>query len=99
LPSVQQVELVVQGHVAQRPGRCRLSGDQLLHAVQAMPALLRRHSAEPWLRLSPLRPLLPPRARQLVTLVADEFHTLPGADYEQALGELAKYSANMLLAT
>jgi hypothetical protein len=28
-----------------------------------------------------------------------EFHTLPGADYEQVLGELAKYGANMLLAT
>jgi hypothetical protein len=42
---------------------------------------------------------LPPSARQLVTLVVDEFHTLPGADYEQVLGELAKYGANMLLAT
>jgi hypothetical protein len=42
---------------------------------------------------------LPPTARQLVTLVVDEFHTLPGADYEQVLGELAKYGANMLLAT
>ena len=42
---------------------------------------------------------LPPEARQAVTLVVDEFHTLPGADYEQVLGELAKYGANMLLAT
>ncbi len=38
-------------------------------------------------------------ARKPVTLVVDEFHTLPGADYEQVLGELAKYGANMLLAT
>jgi len=43
--------------------------------------------------------ILPPEARQPVTLVVDEFHSLPGADYEQVLGELAKYGANMLLAT
>ena len=42
---------------------------------------------------------LPPSTRQLVTLVVDEFHTLPGADDEQVLGELAKYGAHMLLAT
>jgi hypothetical protein len=34
-----------------------------------------------------------------VTLVVDEFQTLPGADYEQILGELAKYGANVLLAS
>ena len=43
--------------------------------------------------------LLSPAARKPVTLVVDEFHTLPGADYEQVLGELAKYGANVLLAT
>jgi hypothetical protein len=43
--------------------------------------------------------LLAQVARKPVTLVVDEFHTLPGADYEQVLGELAKYGANMLLAT
>ncbi len=43
--------------------------------------------------------VLPPEARQPVTLVVDEFHTLPGADYEQVFGELAKYGANILLAT
>ena len=43
--------------------------------------------------------LLAQVAREPVTLVVDEFHTLPGADYEQVLGELAKYGANMLLAT
>ena len=43
--------------------------------------------------------MLPPEARKPVTLVVDEFHTLPGADYEQVLGELAKYGANVLLAT
>jgi hypothetical protein len=42
---------------------------------------------------------LPPAERQAVTLVVDEFHTLPGADYEQVFGELAKYGANMVLAT
>ena len=34
-----------------------------------------------------------------MTLIVDEFHTLPGADYEQVLGELAKYGANLVLAT
>jgi hypothetical protein len=43
--------------------------------------------------------LLAPAARKAVTLAVDEFHTLPGADYEQVLGELAKYGANVLLAT
>jgi hypothetical protein len=43
--------------------------------------------------------LLSPEARRPVTLVVDEFHTLPGADYEQVLGELAKYGANVLLAS
>ena len=43
--------------------------------------------------------LLAPRARKPVTLIVDEFHTLPGADYEQVLGELAKYGANVLLAS
>ncbi len=43
--------------------------------------------------------LLSPDARKPVTLVIDEFHMLPGADYEQVLGELAKYGANVLLAT
>jgi len=40
-----------------------------------------------------------PAARKAVTLVVDEFHTLPGADYEQVLGELGKYGANVVLAT
>ena len=43
--------------------------------------------------------LLPAPARKPVTLVVDEFHTLPGADYEQVLGELAKYGANLMLAS
>jgi len=43
--------------------------------------------------------LMPPAVRKAVTLVVDEFHMLPGADYEQVLGELAKYGANVLLAT
>jgi hypothetical protein len=43
--------------------------------------------------------LLPPTARKPVTLVVDEFHTIPGADYEQVLGELAKYGANVVLAS
>jgi hypothetical protein len=42
---------------------------------------------------------LPPERRQAVTLIVDEFHTIPGADYEQVCGELAKYGANLVLAT
>lgn len=42
---------------------------------------------------------LSPEQRQSVTLIVDEFHTIPGADYEQVFGELAKYGANMILAT
>lgn len=42
---------------------------------------------------------LPPTHRRGVTMVVDEFHTIPGADYEQVFGELAKYGANMMLAT
>ena len=34
-----------------------------------------------------------------MTPVVDEFHTIPGADYEQVLGELAKYGANLILAS
>src|SRR5205823_7808767 len=40
-----------------------------------------------------------PEFRQPVTLIVDEFHTMPGADYEQICGELAKYGANLVLAT
>src|SRR6266536_5123589 len=43
--------------------------------------------------------LLPQAARKPVTLVVDEFHTITGADYEQVLGELAKYGANVMLAS
>src|SRR6185437_10848005 len=42
---------------------------------------------------------LAPAQRKPVTLLVDEFHTIPGADYEQILGELAKYGANAILAT
>jgi hypothetical protein len=42
---------------------------------------------------------LPPEARRAVTIVVDEFHAIPGADYEQVFSELAKYGANMVLAT
>jgi hypothetical protein len=42
---------------------------------------------------------LPPDQRRPVTIMVDEFHTIPGADYEQVFGELAKYGANMILAT
>jgi len=42
---------------------------------------------------------LPPDQRRSVTMAVDEFHTIPGADYEQVFGELAKYGANMMLAT
>src|ERR671927_1472600 len=43
--------------------------------------------------------MLPPEARRAVTIAVDEFHSIPGADYEQVFGELAKYGANMILAT
>ncbi|HEY7063772.1 MAG TPA: type IV secretory system conjugative DNA transfer family protein [Chloroflexota bacterium] len=39
------------------------------------------------------------RQRRPVTLFVDEFHTMPGADYEGILAELAKYGANLVLAT
>jgi hypothetical protein len=38
-------------------------------------------------------------ARRPVTLVVDEFHTIPGADYEAILAEHSKYGANLVLAT
>src|SRR5262249_62200659 len=40
-----------------------------------------------------------PGQRRPVTLLVDEFHTMPGADYEAILAELAKYGANLVLAT
>jgi hypothetical protein len=42
---------------------------------------------------------LAPGQRRPVTLLVDEFHTMPGADYEGILSELAKYGASLLLAT
>jgi len=42
---------------------------------------------------------LRPEERGSVTIAVDEFHTIPGADYEQVFGELSKYGANMMLAT
>jgi hypothetical protein len=42
---------------------------------------------------------LPPRERRRVCLVVDEFHTMPGVDYEALLSELAKYGASLVLAT
>src|SRR5205814_3002626 len=37
--------------------------------------------------------------RRPSTLVVDEFHTMPGADYEGILSELSKYGASLILAT
>jgi hypothetical protein len=42
---------------------------------------------------------LDPRQRRAVTFMVDEFHTMPGADYEGILTELAKYGASLVLAT
>ena len=42
---------------------------------------------------------LPEGERRPVTVIVDEFHTIPGADYEAMLAELAKYGANLILAT
>jgi hypothetical protein len=42
---------------------------------------------------------LDPSQRRPITLLVDEFHTIPGADYESILAELSKYGANLVLAT
>jgi hypothetical protein len=39
------------------------------------------------------------RARRRIAIFVDEFHTIPGADYEAILAELSKYGANLVLAT
>jgi hypothetical protein len=38
-------------------------------------------------------------ARWPISIFVDEFHTIPGADYEAILAELNKYGANLVLAT
>jgi hypothetical protein len=38
-------------------------------------------------------------ARWPISIFVDEFHTIPGADYEGILAELSKYGANLVLAT
>jgi hypothetical protein len=38
-------------------------------------------------------------SRRRVSILVDEFHTMPGADYEAIVSELAKYGANLVLAT
>ncbi len=40
-----------------------------------------------------------PAERRPISLLVDEFHTIPGADYEGILAELSKYGANLVLAT
>ena len=42
---------------------------------------------------------LPEKRRRLVAVLVDECHTMPGADYEAILSELAKYGASLVLAT
>jgi hypothetical protein len=42
---------------------------------------------------------LPSGRRRAITIFVDEFHTIPGADYESMLSELSKYGANLVLAT
>ncbi|HET7767791.1 MAG TPA: hypothetical protein VFN74_03385 [Chloroflexota bacterium] len=42
---------------------------------------------------------LPERERKGMTLIVDEFHSMPGADYEGILAELAKFGCNLVLAT
>src|SRR5207237_723898 len=42
---------------------------------------------------------LDPAARAPISILVDEFHTIPGADYEGILAELSKYGANLILAT
>ncbi|MCC6178483.1 MAG: hypothetical protein IT305_24520 [Chloroflexi bacterium] len=43
--------------------------------------------------------VLPDAQRRSSTLIVDEFHTMPGADYEGILSELSKYGASLILAT
>jgi hypothetical protein len=42
---------------------------------------------------------LPAAARRPVSVLVDEFHVMPGADYETFLSELPKYGASLVLAT
>jgi hypothetical protein len=42
---------------------------------------------------------LEPGGRWPISMFVDEFHTIPGADYEVILAELNKYGANLVLAT
>jgi hypothetical protein len=42
---------------------------------------------------------LEPELRNSVAIFVDEFHTIPGADYEAILAELNKFGANLVLAT
>ena len=42
---------------------------------------------------------LDPATRRPISILVDEFHTIPGADYETILAELSKYGANLVLAT
>jgi hypothetical protein len=42
---------------------------------------------------------LRPDARSPISILVDEFHTIPGADYEAILAELSKFGANLVLAT
>ena len=42
---------------------------------------------------------LEPSGRWPISIFVDEFHTIPGADYEAILAELNKYGANLVLAT
>ena len=42
---------------------------------------------------------LDPAERKRLLVVVDEFHTIPGAEYETYLSELGKYGASLVLAT
>ncbi len=42
---------------------------------------------------------MPPDRRRRICVMVDEFHTMPGADYESYLAELSKVGANLILAT
>jgi hypothetical protein len=42
---------------------------------------------------------LPEGRRRAVSVLVDEFHTMPGADYELVLSELGKYGIGLVLAT
>jgi len=66
------------------PGTSALIGATLLNFVKSV--ILRQ------VRLTPAE-------RKRICVIVDEFHTIPGAEYETYLSELGKYGANLVLSS